>query len=108
MHREKIGEDEMCIDTTVQEKNITFPTDAKQYRKIHQQLLKIARKENISLTRTYEKEVKHLKLHTRFATHPKNRKRARYAVRRLKAISGRLLREIQRKMTNDYQLITPI
>ena len=43
LHQEKIAEDEMCIDTTVQEKNITFPTDAKQYRKIHQQLLKIAR-----------------------------------------------------------------
>jgi IS5 family transposase len=99
MHQEKIAEDEMCIDTTVQEKNITFPTDAKQYRKIHQQLLKIARKENISLTRTYEKEVEQLKLYTRFATHPKNRKRARHAVKRLKTISGRLLREIQRKMT---------
>lgn len=101
LHQDKIAEDEMCIDTTVQEKNITFPTDAKQYRKIHHHLLKIARKEKISLSRTYEKEVKRLKLHTRFATHPKNRKRARYAVRRLKTISGRLLREIQRKMTLD-------
>jgi len=97
----KIAEEEMCIDTTVQEKNITFPTDAKQYQKIHRHLLKIARAENISLTRTYEKEVKKLKLCTRFATHPKNRKRARYAVKRLKTISGRLLREIQRKMTLD-------
>ncbi len=105
----KIDEDEMCIDTTVQElcisvsrtdtkKNTTFPTDAKQYRKIHSHLLKLARKENIRLTRTYEKEVKKLKLHTRFATHPRNRKRSRYAVRRLKMISGRILREIQRKM----------
>ena len=101
IHLNKINEDEMCIDTTVQEKNITFPTDAKQYRKIHQHLLKIAREEGIGLTRTYEKEVKRLKLHVRFATHPKNRKRARYAVKRLKTISGRLLREIQRKMTLD-------
>ena len=99
MHHEKIAEDEMCIDTTVQEKNITFPTDAKQYQKIHKHLLKIARAEKITLTRTYEKEVKRLKLFTRFAGHPKNRKRARYAVKRLKTISGRLLREIQRKMT---------
>ena len=99
MHQEKIAEDEMCIDTTVQEKNVTFPTDAKQYRKIIKHLLKIARKEKIGLTRTYEKEVKRLKLHTRFATHPKNRKRARRAVKRLKTISGRLLRAIQRKMT---------
>lgn len=99
LHQEKIAEDEMCIDTTVQEKNITFPTDAKQYLKIHKHLLKIARTEHIALARTHEKEVKRLKLCTRFAGHPKNRKRARYAVKRLKTISGRLLREIQRKMT---------
>jgi len=99
MHQEKITEDEMCIDTTVQEKDITFPTDAKQYQKIHHHLLKLARAEDIVLTRTYEKEVKQLKLRTRFAGHPKNRKRARHAVKRLKTISGRLLREIQRKMT---------
>ena len=41
----------------------------------------------MSLTRTY-------------ATQPKNRKRARSAVKRLKTISGRLLREIQ-KMTGE-------
>ena len=98
LHQEKIQEDEMCIDTTVQEKNITFPTDAKQYRKIHTQLLKMARREGISLTRTYEKEVRQLKQHTRFASHPRNRKKARHAVRRLKTISGRLLREMQRRM----------
>lgn len=103
LHQEKASEDEMCIDTTVQEKNITFPTDAKQYRKIHWGLLKIARAEGIVLSRTYEKEVKILKLHTRFATHPKNRKKAGKAVKRLKTISGRLLREIQRKMTVEQQ-----
>ena len=101
LHEEKAREDEMCMDTTVQEKNITFPTDAKQYRKIHGQLLKLARKEGIVLTRIYEKEVKILKLHTRFATHPKNRKKARKAVKRLKTISGRLLRELQRKMAPE-------
>jgi len=88
LHGDKIQEDEMCIDTTVQEKNITFPTEAKQYRKIHSHLLKIARKERIALSRTYEKEVKKLKLQTRFSSHPKNRKKARYAVKRLKTISA--------------------
>lgn len=101
LHQGKTEEDEMCIDTPVHEKNITFPTDAKQYRKIHEQLLKIARKEKLVLTRTHEKEVKQLKRHTRFATHPKNRKKSRQAVKRLKTISGRLRREIQRKMTEE-------
>lgn len=104
LHEDKVSEEEMCIDTTVQEKNITFPTDAKQYRKIHVKLLKIARTEGIGLTRTYEKQVKQLKQSTRFSTHPKNRKRARYAVKRLKTIAGRLLREIQRRMTPEQLL----
>ncbi len=100
LHAKKVEvEDEICIDTTVQEKNITFPTDAKQYRKIHGKLLKLARREGISLDRTYEKEVKQLKQHTRFATHPKNRKKARKAVKRLKTISGRLMRAVARQMT---------
>lgn len=103
LHEDKLDEDEVCFDTTVQEKNITFPTDAKQYRKIHGKLLKIAREEGIGLSRTYEKEVKRLKQHTRFASHPKNRKKSRYAVKRLKTIAGRLLREMQRKMTAEQQ-----
>ncbi len=77
LHQEKTDEDEMCIDTTVQEKNITSPTDAKQYRKIHGHLFELAQKGNIRLTRTYEKEVKKIKLNTRFAMHLKNRKRSR-------------------------------
>jgi IS5 family transposase len=103
LHAEKVEqEDEVCIDTTVQEKNITFPTDAKQYRKIHGKLLNLARREGISLDRTYEKEVKQLKQlkqHTRFATHPKNRKKARKAVKRFKTLSGRLIRAVERQMS---------
>jgi len=103
LHGESAIEEEMCVDTTVQEKNTTFPTDAKQYRKIHGHLLKLARTESISLSRTHEKEVKQLKLHTRFASHPRNRKKARRAVKRLKTIAGRLLREIQRQMNEEQQ-----
>lgn len=91
-------EDEVCVDTTVQEKNITFPTDAKQYRKVIAQCLKLARAEGIKLTRTHGKEMKRLNLALRFARHPKNCVRARKAQRRLKTIAGRLLREIQRKL----------
>ena len=40
LHGHQAIEDEVCIDSTVQEKNITFPTDAKQYQKIHTHLLK--------------------------------------------------------------------
>jgi len=103
LHGESAIEEEMCVDTTVQEKNTTFPTDAKHYRKIHDHLLKLARTEGIILPRTHEKEVKQLKQHTRFARHPRNRNKARHAVKRLKTIAGRLLREIQRQMNEAQQ-----
>ncbi len=96
-------EEEMCVDTTVQEKSSTFPTDAKQYRKIHGHLLKLARAEGINLPRTHKKEVKQLKQHTRFVSHPRNRKKARRAVKQLKTIAGRLLRKIQRQLNEAQQ-----
>jgi IS5 family transposase len=89
------------IDTTVQEKNITFPTDAKLYRKIIVRCLKLARKGGIKLRRSYAKEIKQRKLECRFAGHPRNRAKARKAVKRLKTIAGRLVRELERKLPLD-------
>jgi IS5 family transposase len=101
IHGENAREKEVCIDTTVQEKNITFPTDAKLYRKIIVRCLKIAQANNIQLRRTYAKEIKALKLICRFAGHPKNRAKARKAVKRLKTIAGLLVRECQRKLPTN-------
>lgn len=98
IHGDNALEKEVCIDTTVQEKNITFPTDAKLYRKIIARCLKIARSNNIKLRRTYAKEIKALKLVCRFAGHPRNRAKARKAVKRLQTIAGRLVRELQREL----------
>lgn len=98
IHGENAREKEVCIDTTVQEKNITFPTDAKLYRKIIARCLAIARSNNIALRRSYHKEIKALKLVCRFSGHPRNRAKARKAVKRLKTIAGRLVRELQRKL----------
>lgn len=101
IHGKAALEEEVCIDTTVQEKNITFPTDAKLYRKIIVRCLKLARQHKIALRRTYAKEIKQLKLQCRFAGHPKNRARARKAIKRLKTIAGLLVRELERKLPAD-------
>jgi IS5 family transposase len=41
------NDDQVSIDTTVQEKNITFPTDAKLHKKIIKKCEKIAKKNNL-------------------------------------------------------------
>jgi IS5 family transposase len=54
-HESKCNE---CLDTTVQEKNITYPTDAKLAIKIINRLNKLAKRHGIQQRRTYVKEVK--------------------------------------------------
>jgi transposase, IS5 family len=98
LHAQDALEDEVVVDTTVQEKNITFPTDAKLRRKIVDKCIGIARREGVRLSRTYAKERKALLLMLRFGSHPKRKRMARKAGKRLLTIAGRLLRDLRRKL----------
>jgi len=102
------GEDhrgkDVIVDTTVQEKNITYPTDAKLYRKIIHRCRKMAREENIKLRQSYTRVEKHLMTNQRFGHHPKRRKKANAARRKLKTIAGRMIREMQRKLPQESLL----
>jgi IS5 family transposase len=91
-------ENEATTDTTVQEKNITFPTDSKLHKKIISKCKGFALKENIELRQAYTRTVKKLTLDQRFRNHPKNYGKARKADRKMKTIAGRLVRELERKI----------
>ena len=58
--REAVEEPEAVVDTTVQEKNITFPTDTKLYSKVYERCLEIAKTEGIGLRRSYVRTIKRL------------------------------------------------
>jgi transposase, IS5 family len=94
----EVHEKEILIDTTVQEKNITFPTDSKLHKKIIEGCLKIAEKENIKLRQRYTRIVKQLMIDQRFREHPQRRKKANAAARKLKTIAGRLVRDVERNL----------
>ncbi len=49
---------QVSIDTTVQEKNITFPTDAKLHRKIIKKCLAVAKKERLPVRQSYTRTLK--------------------------------------------------
>ena len=98
LHGRRAKEKEVLVDTTVQEKNITFPTDIKLYKRIIEHCVAIAEKESITLRQSYRRTIKKLMLAQRFRRHPKNYKKARAAQRKLKTIAGRLVREIERKL----------
>lgn len=85
-------------DTTVQEKNITYPTDDKLYKKIIKKCWKIADKEAIDLRQSYTRVVKKLSHLQRFKTTRNGAKAARKANKKIKIIAGRLVRDIARKL----------
>ncbi len=102
----KDGEDDnISIDTTVQEKNITFPTDAKLHKKIITKCKAIADKEQLPLRQSYTRTLKDLSRDQRFRNHPKNKSKARKADRKVKTIAGRLVRELERNLPpmSEYQ-----
>lgn len=104
LHGSKSKEYELLIDSTVQEKNITFPTDTKLYERISKKCVSIADKESLKLRQTYKRTLKKLVLAQRFRNHPQNYKKARKAAQKLKTIAGRLTRELKRKLSVDALL----
>jgi len=101
IHGEKVEEDEVDFYTTVQEKNITFPTDAKLYRRWIAHCRRIAEAKGIEQRQSYVRVEKKPVQDQRFGTHPRNRKKARKAVRKLRTIAGRLVRELERELTQE-------
>ena len=101
MHGKRAQEPEIVVDTTVQEKNITHPSDTKLARKIIQRCWKLAKQQGLKLRRRYCKEVRQHLMAQRWRKHPRRNKAARKGVRKLKTIAGRLIRELERKLPAD-------
>jgi len=89
----------VVVDTTVQEKAITFPTDAKLYRKMCEILVSYARDLGIKLRQSYKRKGKQALFRQGRYAHAKQYKRARRETRKLKTYLGRVVRDIRRKAT---------
>lgn len=101
LHGKRAEEKEVLVDTTVQEKNITYPTDGKLAIKMIHHLQKISKSEGLQLRRTYLKEIKSHRLNLRFFKHPKKIKKAKASIKRLRTIVGILIRDISRNISNE-------
>jgi IS5 family transposase len=85
------------VDTTVQEKAIAFPTDARLYQKMRVALVGRARSLGLRLRQNYRFKGKRLLAKQGRYAHARQMKRAGKMTRQLKTILGRVLRDIQRK-----------
>jgi IS5 family transposase len=95
-------------DTTVQENNTTFATDAKLCKKVIDKCNNIAEKSGIKQRQKYTRESKQLLRDTYNGKHPRRAQKARKAQKRLKTIANRQLRELDRKMTEHQKEVYKI
>lgn len=94
-------EEEAVADTTVQEKNITFPTDTKLHLKVIGRCLNISKRESIVLRQSYKRTIKKLRWQVRYLKTAKRASEGRKALRKIKTIAGRQLRDLMRKLPEE-------
>jgi IS5 family transposase len=95
------------VDTTVQEKAIAFPTDARLYHKARCVLVREAQRAGIDLRQSYRRVGKRaLQKQGRYA-HAQQLKRARKETRKLRTYLGRVIRDIQRKTISSGRELSP-
>jgi IS5 family transposase len=97
---------QVVVDTTVQEKAVMFPTDAKLTDRARTRLVKMAKGHGIRLRQSYARVGKlALIMHQRYA-HAKHFKRARAKLRTLRTYLGRTMREVERAIKARPELNT--
>lgn len=84
------------IDTTVQEKEIRFPTDARLYDRARQRLVDHAKEQRINLRQNYNRKSKEMLHRQSRYSHAKQMRRAKRSTRKLKTYLGRVIRDIER------------
>ena len=94
----------VTVDTTVQPKNVTFPTDAKLLETAIQQLGKLARAHGVPLRQSYSRLAKRAAMMAGRYAHAKQFKRMGRELRFLRTRLGRLIRDIRRKTRDDTDL----
>lgn len=96
----------VIVDTTVQPKNVTFPTDAKLVNRAREKLVSLAQRHGVRLRQSYARVGKfELIKHQRYA-HARQFNRAKRALRKLKTYLGRVIRDISRKIDGNGWLDT--
>jgi len=88
----------VAVDTTVMEKNIAHPTDAKLYERARALLVGLANEAGIELRQSYARLAPRLAAQVGRYAHARQFKRMRKALRQLKGYAGRIRRDLRRHL----------
>src|SRR5476651_118416 len=94
----------ITVDTTVQPKNIAFPTDAKLLHAAIKGLNRLARRHGVRLRQSYLRVAKRAAMMAGRYAHAKQFNRQRRQLRILRTRLGRIIRDIRRKIAGQPTL----
>jgi transposase, IS5 family len=92
------------VDTTVQEKAITYPTDSKLYYRMRARLVALAKREGVQLRQSYVRKARQALINVNRYFHARQHKRAHRQVKKLKTYLRRVHRDIVRKIAENQEL----
>lgn len=88
----------VAVDTTVMEKTIAHPTDARLYERARARLVGLAKEAGIDLRQSYARLAPRLAIQVGRYAHARQFKRMRKALRQLKGYVGRVRRDLRRHL----------
>ena len=91
----------VIVDTTVQEKAVAHPSDSRLLEVARARIAQLASRAGIKLKQSYAAEGQQLRRRAGGYAHARQFKRLRSVLRRQRIILGRLLRDVERKMTDE-------
>ena len=94
----------VVVDTTVQEKAIAHPTDARLTHRAVEKLVDLAKREGVALRQSYLRLAKRAAIMVGRYTHAHQFNRARRALKFLRTRLGRIIRDIRRKIEGKAAL----
>ena len=94
----------VVVDTTVQEKAIAHPTDARLTHRAIEKLVDLAKREGVELRQSYRRVAKRAAIMVGRYTHAHQFKRARRELKFLRTRLGRIIRDIRRKIAGNPAL----
>jgi IS5 family transposase len=89
----------VIVDTTVMPKAIAHPTDSRLLERCREHLVKAAARNGLKLRQNYNREAPRLGLQIGRYAHAKQYKRMRKALRTLRSRVGRVMRDVERQLT---------
>ncbi len=105
LHGQSAEEKMVLSDTTVQENDTTFPTDAKLYKKVIDACNRMVNTHGLPQRQSYVRVSKQHLRDSYNANHPKRAKKARKARNKLRTIATRLVNELGRTLSDELKAL---